>query len=371
MYHRHLSMIALTTILSSTCLSFGPAPRFYSRNLTIRKGLSIPATPPENMFRDEIEETLANKTSLLSRISSFHNPIALQAVRQTEWLRHLRTTQNISPSFWDACGYNFAEGGAGPHARTLYPISKEDAPQLHAAIAQYAQQLDLEIPMILMIDDAKLFNAFATCMRRRSGFLIIARGLLNATSTQQLKGIIAHELGHIHHRHVPKTLGLIVGLIGSGLLAFLVSYFIVVLKGKESSERFCAWALPSAIGYGLSIPLIQALVSRRQEQQADQTAAQLDLAAGYSAMKAIERYENKVFEDELTTAQELIEHRYKEIDSQTTQEYVSMLEKTKQMADKFREPGGLSKLLSTHPSTSERIEYFENSVSSQEMLSED
>ena len=77
-----------------------------------------------------------------------------------------------------------------------------------------------------------------------------------ATDDSQLAAVLAHELGHVHHRH-----GLRMGLQGAGLAAL-----IAALAGDAVSLTGLAMTLPTA--------LLQAGYSRSFEREAEQYALQ-------------------------------------------------------------------------------------------------
>lgn len=71
-----------------------------------------------------------------------------------------------------------------------------------AALAALMKRLDLEKQNIILINDREI-NAFAL----PGGSIVVMRGLLEKAATpEELAGVIAHEAGHVQHRHAERSL---------------------------------------------------------------------------------------------------------------------------------------------------------------------
>ena len=104
------------------------------------------------------------------------------------------------------------------------------------------------------------------------GTIYITTGLLNNTKTEdELAFIVAHELGHIYHRHPQKRLKTVIGTEVAARVAELI------IKGKKSRQT--AEDIKEAL---------QASYSREQEREADQFAVMKLIEAGYDPLKAVD-----------------------------------------------------------------------------------
>jgi len=136
------------------------------------------------------------------------------------------------------------------------------------------------------IADTDVPNAFATGRSPRSAVVCATTGLLRRLDTDELEGVLAHELSHIAHRDVAvmtiaSFLGVLAGLITRfGLYAGLYGGF-----GNRDGDGdgdgedntalvFMAVVAVSAVVYGISFLLTRAL-SRYRELAADRAAALL------------------------------------------------------------------------------------------------
>jgi heat shock protein HtpX len=78
-------------------------------------------------------------------------------------------------------------------------VSKEQEPELHELIERIVARNNLTKPRIAVIE-TNMPNAFATGRGRKSSVVAVTRGLLNILDTEELEGVIAHELTHIRNR---------------------------------------------------------------------------------------------------------------------------------------------------------------------------
>ncbi len=185
-------------------------------------------------------------------------------------------------------------------------------PQLNAYVDRLTQRLAQSSGrgsgnVRVTVLDSPVVNAFAA----PGGFLYVTRGLLAlANDEAELASVLAHELGHVasHHSTERQTVASRVGLL-NGVLSTL------------SGSPYLAEAL------SLSGASYVAAYSRDQERGAD------DLGIGYAVASGYDPFAASTF---LTSL-----HRHFELQRSNTQ--------GERGAD-------VSSLLSTHPSTEERIQ---------------
>jgi heat shock protein HtpX len=136
----------------------------------------------------------------------------------------------------------------------------------------------LPTPAVYVIDDASP-NAFATGTSPKKAAITVTTGLLAIMNRQELEGVISHEMSHIKNYDVRLIL-IVTTLIGfAALLASLVWRSALFMPRGKDSEQATVFVI--AAGAVLSIvafivgPLIQFALSRRREELADVSGANL------------------------------------------------------------------------------------------------
>jgi len=167
------------------------------------------------------------------------------------------------------------------HGRIVTPA---EAPELHGVIDRLCALADMPKPAVA-IADVDVPNAFATGRSPTNAVVCATTGLLRRLDTEELEGVLAHELSHVAHRDVAvmtiaSFLGILAGLITRfGLYAGLYGG-AGDNRGRDSKEEdntavvLIAVVAVSAVVYALSFLLTRAL-SRYRELSADRSGALL------------------------------------------------------------------------------------------------
>jgi heat shock protein HtpX len=80
-------------------------------------------------------------------------------------------------------------------------VSREQFPILHDLIERIVARNGLTKPRVAVIN-TNLPNAFATGKGRKNSVVAVTTGLLDILDTEELEGVLAHELSHIKNRDV-------------------------------------------------------------------------------------------------------------------------------------------------------------------------
>ncbi len=80
-------------------------------------------------------------------------------------------------------------------------VTRDQYPQLHDVIERIVARNSLPKPKIAVIN-TRMPNAFATGKGKRSSVVAVTTGLLDLLDTEELEGVLAHELTHIRNRDV-------------------------------------------------------------------------------------------------------------------------------------------------------------------------
>jgi predicted Zn-dependent protease len=129
-----------------------------------------------------------------------------------------------------------------------------ESPEGRAAFAKMVEQLRLAGGVEHAFDANVLPSIIPNAIALPGGKIYLFDGLLQkAASADEVAGVIAHELGHAHHRHVMRT------LIHNGGTSFLIG----LLLGDVTGGAAVIFATRS---------MLQASHSREAEQEADNFA---------------------------------------------------------------------------------------------------
>ena len=80
-------------------------------------------------------------------------------------------------------------------------VSREQFPELHDLVERIVARNNLSKPRIAVIN-TRMPNAFATGKTPKSSIVAVTAGLMDQLDTEELEGVIAHELAHIKNRDV-------------------------------------------------------------------------------------------------------------------------------------------------------------------------
>jgi heat shock protein HtpX len=222
-------------------------------------------------------------------------------------------------------------------------VTEREAPDLHAMTRRLVQRAGMPMPRLAIIP-TDMPNAFATGRDPEHGVVAVTEGILRVLNTEELEGVIAHELGHIRNRDtlVSTVAASIAGSIGTLANVAQFGAMFGVGGGHQDNEEGGGGALAPLVMIIMAIvaPIIalilQMAVSRTREFGADRAAAEMtrNPAALASALRQLEYAAEHGMEAAAATVRPGTQHMF----------IVSPMV-----------GGGLAKLFSTHPPTEERI----------------
>lgn len=165
-----------------------------------------------------------------------------------------------------------------PLFNKLTPLGEGD---LRTAIETYCQKVGFKLDNLFVMDGSKRSskaNAFFSGLGTRKK-IVLFDTLVEKHTTEELVGVLAHEVGHYKKRHT--LMGVALGILETGLMFFILSLFLnnPVLSGalgaKEASFHMGLLAfmlLYSPLSLLLSV--LTNILSRRNEYEADRYAAE-------------------------------------------------------------------------------------------------
>ncbi|MZE78186.1 zinc metalloprotease HtpX [Streptomyces xinghaiensis] len=154
-------------------------------------------------------------------------------------------------------------------------VTPEQQPQLHGVVDRLCATADMPKPRVA-VSDMDLPNAFATGRNADHAVICVTTGLLRRLETEELEGVLAHELSHVAHRDVAViTIASFLGVLAGLVVRF--AFYSQLFGGRRDQNTAAVLAVVmavSALVYALSFLLIRAL-SRYRELAADRAAAML------------------------------------------------------------------------------------------------
>lgn len=161
---------------------------------------------------------------------------------------------------------------------------------VYGAVQEIAQRLGIQMPEVWVYEGEDP-NAFATGPSKNNSMVAVSTGLLNNLKEQEVRAVLAHEMGHVYNGDMFTTT-VLAGLMNT--FVYMISRWVY----RNLAERNEALAI--GVYYFLQFVLsILAMIpiswfSRRREYGADAFAAKVyGKDAMISALKAIDRWVNR------------------------------------------------------------------------------
>lgn len=155
------------------------------------------------------------------------------------------------------------------------PVGRAQAPGLHALVEELAARAGIATPEV-WLDESRAGNAWALT-DRHGGVVCVTRGALELLEPDELRAVLAHEVGHLRHRDsaflvwfdaVRSALQVLSWLIG---IFFAICVVMLSRRGGGDVGALLAAAV-GALGAGVA-KLLMAAGARSREFGADQFAA--------------------------------------------------------------------------------------------------
>ncbi len=163
-------------------------------------------------------------------------------------------------------------------------LNQEQTPKLYALINNLAQKANIKTPKIFLSLNKKLSNAWAMTYSKNLSCIILCENLIKNMTDDELKAIIAHELGHIKNDSVKKVSALdkyvTIKNIFISEAAILASIGTLIALYKLTPKNFFKNNLlrSSGIGTLLATPFIGFgiliyLINKKQHNPSDEVNA--------------------------------------------------------------------------------------------------
>ncbi|GAB3484907.1 zinc metalloprotease HtpX [Flexivirga lutea] len=228
-------------------------------------------------------------------------------------------------------------------AMRAYPVSEMEAPAMYRIVRELSTKAGKPMPR-LFISPTDAPNAFATGRSPQHAAVCCTQGILDLLDERELRGVLGHELMHVYNRDIltSSIAAALAGIITS--IAQMMMWFGMFGGGggggNDDDRPNPLAMLAMAFLAPVAASLIQMAISRTREYDADEDGSKLtgDPLALASALRKLEA----------GTARTPLAPEPKVVNASHMM-----------IANPFRAQD-VSRLMSTHPPTEQRIQRLED-----------
>jgi heat shock protein HtpX len=188
-------------------------------------------------------------------------------------------------------GYWFSDKVALKASRAR-PLPQDEAPELYRVVEELTGKAGVPMPRIYLVPSDQP-NAFATGRNPKHAALAVTQGLLKAMPMDQIRGVLAHEIGHIRNRDIlVSSIAAMIAAAISSIGSFF--FWFAPFFGEDDNNPIAAiGSLLLILIAPIAAMLLQLGVSRQRELLADATGAEI-LGEGRPLAEALETLERGV-----------------------------------------------------------------------------
>ncbi|MBO4564098.1 MAG: M48 family metallopeptidase [Bacteroidaceae bacterium] len=172
----------------------------------------------------------------------------------------------------------------------LVPLFNKQTPleegELRDAIEAFASKVDFKLKNIYVIDGSKRSthsNAYFTGWGRQKR-IVLYDTLMEQLTTEEIVGVLAHEIGHYKHRHIVQSLfvGLLTTLVTFYLFGLIIDNPSIAAAAGSSEPSFYVNLTVFSMLYApltMVLGIVSSVWSRKNERQADRFALEHGVGA--------------------------------------------------------------------------------------------
>jgi len=158
------------------------------------------------------------------------------------------------------------------------PVEESQNPQLYRIVRELTAEAGLPMPGIYVIPQ-QAPNAFATGRNPAHAVVAVTEGIMGILTPAELKGVLAHELGHVKNRDILVS-SIAATLAGAIMILANMAKWAAIFGGfrGDDDDRDGGGFLGlivTIIVAPIAAMLIQLAISRSREYLADETGARL------------------------------------------------------------------------------------------------
>jgi heat shock protein HtpX len=115
-------------------------------------------------------------------------------------------------------------------------LAPDDAPALHTMVEELARNAGIPKPRVMIVPQ-EAPNAFATGRNPEHGVVAVTEGILRVLSPEELRGVLAHEIGHIRNRDIlVQSIAAVLGGVVM-MLANMAQWAAIFGGGSRDNEE--------------------------------------------------------------------------------------------------------------------------------------
>jgi heat shock protein HtpX len=176
------------------------------------------------------------------------------------------------------------------------PVTERELPEVYRIVRELTSARDMPMPRIYVSAMAQP-NAFATGRNPKHSAVAVTRGILQVVDERELRAVLAHELSHVANHDILVS-SIAAGIGTSIMFLTRMAFWGAMFGGGGDDDN---GGNPLVFLFALLLApvaamIIQLMVSRSREYQADESGAYLshDPEALASALQKIEAYAKQV-----------------------------------------------------------------------------
>jgi heat shock protein HtpX len=155
-------------------------------------------------------------------------------------------------------------------------ITEASNPGIFRIVQGLTQQAGLPMPRVYIIPSEQP-NAFATGRNPQHAAVAMTEGIIRTLNTEELRGVLAHELTHVKHRDI--LIGTVAATMAGAIsMIAQMGQFAMMFGGGRSNDREGGspiGGLLMIIVAPIAAMLIQMAISRSREYEADRGGAEM------------------------------------------------------------------------------------------------
>ncbi len=148
-------------------------------------------------------------------------------------------------------------------------IEEKDNPRLFNLVKKVAYEADIEMPKVAIVP-SNTPNAFATGRNEDNAVVAATEGILQTLNDDELKGVLAHEVGHIKNRDM-MVMSIAATLAGAITFMARMVWFQMMFSRRRINPIFLVAMVLAPIG----AIIIKLAISRKREFMADKKGAEI------------------------------------------------------------------------------------------------
>lgn len=151
------------------------------------------------------------------------------------------------------------------------PVTMQSHPRYFSMVREVASSANVPMPKAYVVDMPSP-NAFATGRNQNHSAVAVSTMLMEMLSDSELKGVIAHEIGHI------KNKDMLISTIAAtlaGAISYIanIAYYGAMFGGSDDNRGNLFGSLAMLIITPIAAGILQLAISRSREYLADEAGA--------------------------------------------------------------------------------------------------